>query len=201
IAAARRGADVVGVDYVPHLLERARQRAAVEGLAIDFREGDAEALPFADASFDVVLSSFGVMFAPNQERAAAELSRVCRPGGRIGLAVWTPASAAAEVFRLSAQFAPPAAALRPPVEWGTIRRLRELFGKRATIRAQDRVWLSRHRSADEFVSTYRAYFGPIRATFAKLDEAREHAYAAGLADIVNMRNRPPTARSPQLSII
>jgi SAM-dependent methyltransferase len=189
IAAARRHADVTGIDYVPTLLERARQRAAAEGLAINFREADAENLPFADASFDVVLSAFGVMFAPNQERVAAELLRVCRPGGVIGLANWTPSSGIGDMFRLGARFVPPPE-VRPPLEWGTAARLRELFGEHASsIRLHDRVWVWRHRSADDFVETYRTYFGPVHRTFAALDQHQARAYAAGLAEIVHRHNR------------
>jgi SAM-dependent methyltransferase len=190
LAAARRHAEVVGIDYVPTLLDRARQRAAAEGLDIVFDEADAEALPFPDASFDVVLSAFGVMFAPNQERAAAELARVCRPGGKIGLAVWPPVGGVAEMFDLAARFAPAPAGLRTPVEWGTAGRLRELFGSCvASIRLHDRVWVWRHRTAADFVATYRAWFGPVRQTFAALDDAQAAAYAAGLTDIAERYNR------------
>jgi len=190
IAAARRHTDVTGVDYVPALLDRARQRAAAEGLEITFQEGDAEALPFADASFDVVLSAFGVMFAPDQERAAAELLRVCRPGGLIGLANWIPTGAVADLFRLTLQFAAPPPGVRPPVEWGTVRRLHELFGDHvSSIRLHDRVWLSRYASAERFVDNFRTYFGPVHNTFAKLDEQRATEFAAGLADIAHRYNR------------
>lgn len=190
LAAARHHADVVGVDFVPSLLDRARQRAVAEGLEITFREADVEALPFADASFDVVLSAFGVMFAPDPEKAAAELLRVCRPGGTIGLANWTPASAAAEMFRLSATFAPPPPGLADPLAWGTTDGLRHLFANRVrSIQINDRVWLWRHRSADRFVDAYRTYFGPVHHTFAGLDHENANAYAAGLADIAHHANR------------
>ncbi|MBA2730718.1 MAG: class I SAM-dependent methyltransferase [Euzebyaceae bacterium] len=192
IAAARRHTAVTGIDYVPALLDRGRQRAAAEGLDIEFREADAEALPFEDGSFDVVLSAFGVMFAPNQEQAAAELLRVCRPGGRIGLANWTPGSAPADLFRLSAQFVatPPPPAAQPPIAWGTAGRLHELFGDQAAaLRLHDRVWLARFDSAQHWVDTYRAYFGPVHAMFATLDERRAEEYAAGLADITHRFNR------------
>ncbi|MDQ3693363.1 MAG: class I SAM-dependent methyltransferase [Chloroflexota bacterium] len=192
IAAARRHAAVTGIDYVPALLDRARQRATAERLEITFQAGDAEALPFEDGTFDVVLSAFGVMFAPNQEQAAAELLRVCRPGGRIGLANWTPASAPAGIFRLSAQFAaaPPPPGLQPPIAWGTASRLRELFGDHAaSIRLHDRVYLARYDSAEHFVDTFRAYFGPVHNTFATLDPQQAAEYAAGLAGITHQFNR------------
>ena len=128
LAAARRFADATGVDYVPDLLDRGWARSAAEALPIDLREGDAEALPFADESFDVVLSTFGVMFAPDQEKAAQELLRVCRPGGRIGLANWTPDGFIGEIFRTNGRHVPPPAGLKSPVLWGTDLRLRELFG-------------------------------------------------------------------------
>ena len=190
LAAARRHADVVGIDYVPSLLERARERAAAERLAIEFRAADAEALPFPDASFDVVLSAFGVMFAPDQERAAGELLRVCRPGGLVGLANWTPTSAAADLFRASARVAPPPPGRRSPVEWGTAERLRELLAERVrSIRLRDHVWHLRVASADAFVDFYRTRFGPIVRTFAQLDEAAAQEYEAALREIALRHNR------------
>lgn len=190
LAAARRHAEVVGIDYVPSLLDRARERAAAERLAIDFREADAEALPFPDASFDVVLSAFGVMFAPNQERTAAELLRVCKRGGRIGLANWTPTSAVGDIFRLGARFVPPPAGLASPVAWGSPERLSELFADRARrIELRDRVMLWRHRSADHFVDTFRAYYGPVHRTFAAIGDEQAADYAAALADIARRTNR------------
>jgi ubiquinone/menaquinone biosynthesis C-methylase UbiE len=131
LAAARRWADVTSTDYVAALLERARARAGAEGLAVRFEQADAEDLPFADASFEVVLSTFGVMFAPDQDRAAAEMARVCKPGGRIGLANWTPSSFVGEVFKLIGRYVPPPTGVRSPALWGTEERLRELFGNRA----------------------------------------------------------------------
>src|SRR5512147_2374154 len=119
LAAARCGAVVTGVDYVPALLDRGRIRATAEGLEVDYQEGDAEALSFADDSFDAVLSVFGVMFAPDQEKAAAELLRVCRPGGTIALACWTPDGFIGEMFRAMARHVPPPSGLRSPMEWGS----------------------------------------------------------------------------------
>ncbi len=188
LAAARRSADVVGVDYAPSLLERARERAAAERLAAEFEEGDAEALPFPDDSFDCVLSAFGVMFAPDQEKAAAELLRVCRPGGTIGLANWTPVGAVAEFFAITARFVAPPAGLRSPMEWGSAARLRELFGGRP-VRMADRVVLKRDRTPEAFVETYRAQYGPTVRAFQALDDAAAAEYAAALRGVAERHNR------------
>jgi SAM-dependent methyltransferase len=125
LAAARRGADVTSTDYVPALLERGRVRASAEGLTVRFEQADAESLPFADASFDVVLSTFGVMFTPDQEKASAEMARVCKPGGRIGLANWTPSSFVGEMFKVLGRYLPPPVGVRSPALWGTEERLRD----------------------------------------------------------------------------
>ncbi len=129
LAAARRWCDVTSTDYVSSLLESGRARAEAEGHAIHFQEADAENLPFADASFDVVLSTFGVMFTPNQDKAASELARVCKPGGKIGLANWTPESFIGQVFKTIGKYIAPPAGVKSPALWGTKARLEELFGK------------------------------------------------------------------------
>ena len=139
LAAARRGCEVTATDYVPALLDGTRARAAAEGLTIDVREADAEALPFADESFDVVVSTFGVMFTPNQEQSAAELLRVCRPGGRIGLTNWTPEGFIGQMFKIVGRYAPPPAGIRSPLEWGKEARLAELFGADARVEVQRRA--------------------------------------------------------------
>src|SRR6516164_1725008 len=147
LAAARRFADVVSTDYVGALLDRGRERAEAERLPVTFQEADAENLPFADASFDVVLSTFGVMFTPNQERAAAELVRVCRPNGRIGLTNWTPEGFVGQMFKIVGRYAPPPAGIQSPVRWGTEAGLDELFG--ATVRrieVQRRQFVFRYRT-------------------------------------------------------
>ncbi|HEY8445599.1 MAG TPA: methyltransferase domain-containing protein [Thermomicrobiales bacterium] len=190
LAAARRRAEVVGIDFVPSLLDHARERAAAEWLEVDFREADAEALPFPDASFDVVLSAFGVMFATDAERAAQEMIRVCRPGGRIGLANWTPASAVTEIFQLAARYLPPPGNPSAPSEWGTAERLRELFGDRArSMRLRDHVWLDRAVSVDHLVDLYRTYLGPIAEAVTELDETRAGELQDGLRAIVQRHNR------------
>jgi len=174
LAAARRFARVTGVDYVPSLLEQARARATAEGLEIELLRGDAESLDFADASFDVVLSSFGVMFTPDQERAAAELLRVCRPGGRIGLANWTPEGFIGRLFQLIGRWVPPAPGLRPPSAWGTETRLRELFGDGAReIHATRRDYVFRYESPAHWIHVFRTYYGPVQKAFAALDAGRQ----------------------------
>ena len=164
IAAARRTwGEVTGLDFVPHLLDHARERAAAEGLDIAFVEGDAQNLPFEDASFDTVLSVFGAMFAPDQEQAAAELLRACRPGGRIGMANWTPEGFVGEMFMTTAKHAPPPPGLTPPVAWGTEDRLRELFGDGISdLRCERRIFYQRFVSADQFIAFFKEWFGPTR---------------------------------------
>jgi SAM-dependent methyltransferase len=190
LAAARRRARATGCDWVPVLLERGEQRAKVEGLQIEWVKADAEDLPFLDGSFDVVLSTFGVMFAADQQRAADQLIRVCRAGGTIGLANWTPGSAVGDIFRLTARFLPPAPGTRPAVEWGSGARLRELFGDRVTsLHLSDHVWRTRLGSFSEWLDLYRAWYGPTNRAFAALDEAKAAEYAQGLEEIVTRHNR------------
>ena len=168
LAAARRFCQVTGIDYVPALLERARRRAQAEGLEVTFQEADAEDLPFADGSFDAVLSTCGAMFAPDQERTAAELLRVCRPGGRIGMVNWTPDSYVGELFRAIGRHLPPPPGLRPPVQWGSEERLRELFGPEVTISAPRRSFLWRFPSAEHQAEFFGAFYGPTNRALAAL---------------------------------
>jgi SAM-dependent methyltransferase len=160
LAAARRFCQVVGVDFVPALLESARLRADAEGLEATFQEGDAEKLPFPEGSFDAVLSTCGAMFAPDQEQAAGELLRVCRPGGRIGMVNWTPDSYVGELFRAIGRHLPPPPGARPPVLWGSQKRLRELFGPDVTISAPRRSFLWRFPSAEHQVDFFATFYGP-----------------------------------------
>ncbi|HET6324269.1 MAG TPA: class I SAM-dependent methyltransferase [Planctomycetaceae bacterium] len=178
LAAARRGCDVVGIDYVPALLDRGRIRATAEHLAVDFVEGDAESLPCEDASFDAVISIYGVMFAPHHERAAAELARVCRPGGRIALACWTPDGFIGETFRLFSRYLPSSPGLVPPVRWGEEAYQRELFGdSAASVTSYPRTAIFRFRSAEENVNFFRTYYGPTLRAFEVLaPELREDLY-------------------------
>jgi SAM-dependent methyltransferase len=190
LAAARRWAEVVSTDYVPALLERGRARAGAEGLPVKFEQADAEKLPYADASFDVVMSTFGVMFTPDQEQAAAEMARVCRPGGRIGLANWTPASFIGEVFKLIGRYIPPATGLRSPAQWGTEARLRELFGQRIdSIAIEPRHFTFRYRSPAHMVQVFRMYYGPMHKAFAALDPAKQNSLAADLIGLAERFNR------------
>jgi ubiquinone/menaquinone biosynthesis C-methylase UbiE len=182
IAAARRDCDVIGLDYVPSLLEHARARARAEGLAVEFVEGDAEELPFPDASFDAVLSIYGVMFAPDQERAAGELLRVCVPGGTIALACWTPDGFVGDMLRVVTKYVPPPAGVRPPVQWGTEERLRELFGSDISeLRTREQAHVFKHRSAEEFADFYLTHYGPTERAAASLDD---EARASLRADLV-----------------
>ncbi|HWB68530.1 MAG TPA: methyltransferase domain-containing protein [Solirubrobacterales bacterium] len=183
IAAARRSwGDVVGVDFVPNLLERGRERAAAERLDIEFVEADAVELPFEDASFDVVISIFGAMFAPDQERAAAELLRVCKPGGRIGMANWDPDGPISELFMALAKYTPPPPpGFVPPVLWGTEERVRELFGEGVSdLRTQRRVSRQPFRSTDHYMEVFRTYFGPVRRAFELAGAENEAALSAEL---------------------
>ena len=171
LAAARRWATVTASDYVPTLLDQARHRAAADGLKMTFREADAENLPFADSSFDAVLSTFGVMFTPDQEKAASELLRVCKPGGKIGLANWTPASFIGQLFRIIGAHIPPAQGVKSPALWGTEQRLRELFGAGAAeIVATPRHFAFRYLSAEHWLEVFRTYYGPLNRAFAALGE-------------------------------
>jgi ubiquinone/menaquinone biosynthesis C-methylase UbiE len=175
LAAARRWCEVTSTDYVPSLLERGRARAAAEGLTIEFKEADAEALPFADATFDTVLSTFGVMFTPNQDQAAAELVRVCKPNGQIGLANWTPDGFIGQLFKTLGKYLPPPPGAKSPLLWGTRERLTEMFGPAAiSIRTETRYFKFRYRSAEHFLSVFKTYYGPMLKAFAALDEAKQN---------------------------
>jgi ubiquinone/menaquinone biosynthesis C-methylase UbiE len=185
LAAARRFCEVTSTDYVPSLLERGKARAAAEGLAVKFREADAENLPFEDGTFDVALSTFGIMFTPNQERAASELARVVRSGGRIGLANWTPTGFVGEMFKVIGRHMPPPAGLKPPSLWGTEQRLHELFGGRvAQLRATRRDFTFRYRSPQHWLDVFRTYYGPTHKTFAALDAAKQETLASDLFALV-----------------
>lgn len=190
LAAARRWCDVTSTDYVSSLLESGRARAEAEGHAIQFREADAENLPFADASFDAVMSTFGVMFTPNQEEAASELARVCKPGGRIGLANWTPESFIGQVFKTIGRYIPPAPGLKSPALWGTKARLEELFGKNAQeIRTTRRDFTFRYRSPMHWIDVFRTYYGPLNKTFGALDAEKQADFTRDLIVLMESRNR------------
>lgn len=190
LAAARRWCEVTSTDYVPALLDAGRARAQAEGHDIRFQEADAENLPFPDASFDVVMSTFGVMFTPDQEKAAAELARVCRPGGKIGLASWTPESFIGQVFKTIGKYLPPAPGVKSPALWGTEARLRELFGNAAReIRASRREFTMRYRSRDHWIEVFRTYYGPLNKTFGALDAGKQAAFTDDLLTLMEIHNR------------
>lgn len=189
LAAARRGCAVVGTDYVPALLEKGRVRAAAEGFAIDFREADADRQPCADGAFDAVLSVFGTMFAPSPEAAAAELLRVCKPGGTIGLASWTPESYIGQSFATTARHVAPPRGARSPLEWGTPARIEAWFGgAAATVTATRRTFRFRFRSAAEYVATFRTWYGPTLKAFAALDAAGQAALERDLTALAQHHN-------------
>lgn len=170
LAAARRFADVVSTDYVGTLLERGRERAEAERLSVTFQVADAENLPFADASFDVVLSTFGAMFTPDHQSSANELLRVCRQGGRIGLANWTPDGFIGELFKTIGKYVPPPPGLQSPALWGTRAHVEKLFGAEARVKADTRSFVFRYKSAEHWLSIFRGYYGPVLKAFAAIDE-------------------------------
>jgi SAM-dependent methyltransferase len=190
LAAARRWCDVISSDYVPTLLERGRARASAEGLPVKFEQADAENLQFAEASFDVVLSTFGVMFTPDQEKASAEMARVCKPGGRIGLANWTPTSFVGEIFKLIGRYIPPAAGVKSPALWGTEARLRELFGERIdSITIERKDFAFRYHSPAQWLEVFRTFYGPMHKAFAALDTKMQESLAVDLIDLAEKYNR------------
>jgi SAM-dependent methyltransferase len=190
LAAARRFGETTAIDYVSALLDRGRERAAAERLEVAFREGDAESIPFPKASFDVVLSTVGVMFAPDQEKAAGELLRVCRPGGRIGLTSWTPESFAGKQGTLFGKYLPFSPGLEPPVLWGTEERLRELLGGGAEdLRIARRSFVYRYRSVPHYLEVLQTQLGPTRETFLALDPAERENLVGELVDLIGRSNR------------
>jgi ubiquinone/menaquinone biosynthesis C-methylase UbiE len=193
LAAARRGCKVTSTDYVQGLLDRGAERARAEQLPVEFKVADAEDLPFADESFDAVLSTFGVMFSPDHGRAASELARVCRPGGRIGLANWTPDGFIGQVFKILGRQLPPPAGVQPPSLWGVESYLRSLFGNRlAAITVTPRLFNFRYRSAEHFIEVFRTWYGPVHKAFAALPADKAAALTRDLTDLLNRLNRGGT---------
>ncbi|HTJ63130.1 MAG TPA: class I SAM-dependent methyltransferase [Alphaproteobacteria bacterium] len=188
LAAARRFAEVTSTDYVGALLERGRERAAADRLAVTFQEADAEALPFADNSFDVVLSTFGVMFAPNHRLAAAEMLRVCRPGGKIGLANWTPEGFIGQLFKVIGRHVPPPPGVQSPSLWGDMVHLEMLFGPGAAVSAECRRFVFRYRSPAHWVEVFRDYYGPVFKAFAALEANGRAALEADLTALIGKFN-------------
>lgn len=190
LAAARRWCDVVSTDYVPALLGRARERAAAERLKIEFQEADAEALPFPDGGFDAVVSTFGVMFTPDQDKAAAELMRVCRPGGKIGLANWTPDGFIGHVFKTIGKHLPPPAGIKSPALWGTRARIEEMFGAHASsIKTESRDFVFRYRSPEHWLEVFKTYYGPLLKAFGALEPAAQAALTGDLMAQIERFNR------------
>ncbi|HEY2875853.1 MAG TPA: class I SAM-dependent methyltransferase [Reyranella sp.] len=189
LAAARRFAVVVSTDYVSALLERGAERAKAERLPVTFRQADAEALPFEDASFDVVLSTFGVMFTPDQEQAARELLRVCRRGGRIGLANWTPDGFIGQLFKTIGKHVPPAPGVRSPALWGSKAHLATLFGPSASIRATERQFVFRYRSPEHWLEVFATYYGPVHKALGALDGGKRAALEADLRALLDTFNK------------
>ncbi len=190
LAAARRLARVTSTDYVAELLSQGRRRAEAEGLVMETWVADAEELPFKSGEFDVALSTFGVMFAPNQERAAGELLRVVRSGGRIGMANWTPDGFIGELFRVVGRFVPPPAGVTSPAAWGSETRLVELFGPLASdIKTQRKQFVFRDYSAQSWIDTFRTYYGPVHKAFNALDAAGHEGLNNALLDLLARYNR------------
>jgi SAM-dependent methyltransferase len=190
LIAARRYCDVTGIDYVPDLLARARQRAAADGVSVDFRQGDAQALPVDDGSYDVVLSVFGVMFAPDQPKAAAELLRACRAGGTIGLVAWMPEGWGGEFFRaVSKHLPPPVAGMKPPVRWGSEEGVRELLGSGvAALACTRRDFMQHYRSIDHGLDMFFSYYGPTARPYQAADAPAREAFRRDIAEVFRKYN-------------
>ncbi|MBI5532791.1 MAG: class I SAM-dependent methyltransferase [Deltaproteobacteria bacterium] len=186
LAAARRWARVTGVDYVPELLGKARERAQADGVTITLREADAEALPFADRSFEVVLSTFGVMFAPNHVAAASEILRVCRPGGRIGLACWTPEGFVGQMLGVVGRHVPPPAGLMPPSLWGKKEHLAALLGDGVSkMEIERKHFKFRYESAAHFIEIFSSYYGPMHKAFGALDDSGQKSLTQDLEALIH----------------
>jgi len=190
LAAARRGARVTSTDYVSTLLDRGATRAQAEGLDVRFQIADAEALPFESASFDAVLSTFGVMFAPDHAAAASEMARVCRPGGRIGLANWTPGGFIGQMFKTLGRYLPPPPGVQPPPLWGVEAHLKTLFGDQAAaIVATPKMFNFRYRSAAHFIEVFKTWYGPVLKAYAALPSDKGAELTRDLTELLNGMNR------------
>ena len=188
LAAARRFTQVISTDYVGALLDRGKERAAAERLPVTFQQADAEALPFTDGSFDAVLSTFGVMFTPDQEKAAAELARVARKGGRIGLANWTPDGFIGQLFKTIGKRVQPPAGIKSPALWGTEARLGELFPD-CRVKASKQIFNFRYQSPNHWLEIFKTYYGPTNRAFAALDATKQVALQADLVELLERMNR------------
>ena len=189
-AAARRWCEVTSTDYVEALLDRGRKRAAAEGVAVTFKQADAENLPFADASFDAVASTFGGMFSPDQSRTASEMLRVCRSGGRIGLANWTPDGFIGQMFKTIGKHLPPPAGLKSPALWGTREWMDNAFrAQSSSLAAESRDFVFRYRSAQHFLDVFRTYYGPMLKAFEALNAAGRKALSQDVIELIGHFNR------------
>ena len=189
LAAARRWCEVTSTDYVESLLARGRRRAEAEGLKIKFQIADAEDLPFPDASFDAVVSTFGGMFSPDQDRTAEELVRVCKPGGRVGLANWTPEGFIGQMFKTIGKYLPPPTGVKSPAIWGTRSWVETTFRAAASmIAAEPRLFVFRYRSAQHFLEIFRTYYGPMLKAFEALEGGSRKALARDIIDLVGRFN-------------
>jgi len=188
LAAARRFADVTSTDYVGALLDQGKKRAEAEGLPVKFQQADAENLPFPGESFDVVLSTYGVMFTPDQARAANEMLRVCRPGGKIGLANWTPEGFIGKLFKIIGKYVPPAPGVASPLMWGQPAHLKQLFGKDASVAAEAKNFVFRYKSPTHWVEFFRTYYGPVLKAFAAVDAAKQKTLEADILTLIGEFN-------------
>jgi ubiquinone/menaquinone biosynthesis C-methylase UbiE len=189
LAAARRWCHVTASDYVPTLLDRAHERAVAERLPMEFEIADVEALPFADASFDAVTSTFGAMFTPNHEKPATEMLRVCRAGGKIGLANWTPDGFIGQLFKVIGRYIPPPKDMKSPALWGTKAHVFDLFGTAAsTIHTETQTFMFRYRSDDHWIDIFRTYYGPVLKAFDSLDAPQRTALTADLKALIAQFN-------------
>ncbi len=190
LAAARRWCDVVSTDYVEALLTRGRERAAAERLNVEFREADVEALPFGNGSFDVVVSTFGCMFAPNPKQTAIEMLRVCKSGGKVGMANWTPEGFIGQLFKTIGKHVPPPAGIESPALWGSRQRIQDLFGAQAAkVEVVSRHFTFRYRSPEHWLEIFKTYYGPVLKAFAALDAAKQPALADDLLALIANVNR------------
>ena len=190
LAAARRFCDVISTDYVGSLLAQGEARAAAEGLSVEFREADAEALPFDDGQFDYVVSTFGVMFAPNQAQSAAELLRVCKPGGKIGLVNWTPPGFIGQLFKTIGRYVHPPVGVNSPAAWGTRAFTEEHFAESAeNIEIRSRMFNFRYPSAQHWLDLFRTYYGPVHKAFEALDGIRGEQLAQDILNLIEQYNK------------
>jgi len=189
LAAARRYCRVTSTDYVQELLDQGRARADADGLLVDYQQADAEKLPFANTYFDNVVSTFGVMFAPNQAQAAAEMLRVCRPGGKIGLANWTPDGFIGRLFKIVGRYVSPPAGVQSPAAWGTQEFLQKHFGHSAgDITVTTKSYVFRYLSSEHWLDIFRNYYGPVHKAFNALSSEQQHALAQDITQLINELN-------------